>query len=107
MIPQRLYKRIEAIGLNTPEKMAALEIQRLYVSYSRHEYHKKEAFRVHLCDDNNKICLCGGVVALLNKHKNISICMTSGLRVIYRNIQQNEWSERYVIYEHIMSLKQK
>ena len=79
------------------------------------EYSQKEAFRIHSCDDHNKICHCGGVVAALitpvispiiaplDRHSTVlGICMTTGLFVIGYTIEHNEWSERYIIYKHII-----
>ena len=70
---------------------------------NENEYVEKEAFRIHSCDDHNKICLCGGLVVPLMKDSNcIGICMTTELPVIGYTIEQNEWNERYFIYEHII-----
>ena len=107
MISKLLHNMLIKLKLNTSRNIARLEMMYVTVhnndTISGSEYAEKDAFRVHSCDDNNKTCLCGGVVVPLIKDSNvIGICMTTETLVIGHSREHNEWNERYVIYEHML-----
>ena len=107
MIPQEILKQLIKFELNTSRNMALLELMYDTVIESDSEYYEKEAFRVHALDDHTMICKdChGGVVVPLHRDSNfLGVCLQTQKFVCGYERYQNEWSQWYMVYEHITSI---